>query len=559
MDDSIIKDFDYSLQDYKEREEERVMKYLSKKHNIPYLMFVSIKVEPDALQILDEKDAKEAKMAIFKKVRKKLFIILNDINNKKLEENIKKLEDEGYTVEKNLSSSKTLERVWKGYEEIIATSASQTGKIEIDNKDFEPILKNEQSLQDIRKFLGNIEKLAKSRQISKNIEYILVGAISLDASDIHIESTQEGGDVRYRLDGVLIDIYSFSKEEMRSLLTRLKLVSNMKINRKKEAQDGSFAIDLNGRPINIRASSIPEGWGESFVLRILDPNKVLIDISTLGIHPTVLGVFEDEISKPNGMIITTGPTGSGKTTTLYSFLSKIKNPEIKIITLEDPIEYRLPGIVQTQISEQYTFASGLRSILRQDPDVILVGEVRDEEVARTAIDASLTGHIVFSTLHTNDAIGALPRLAQLGINPNVFSSSLNIIIAQRLIRKLCPHCSREYKPTDKEKKGIEEIYKEFPTSYKEDGLDFSKLKQIGDNPDSCVKCNGGYKGRTGVYEVFRVNEDIEQVMRNNGGILDLKNVIKKQNLPTMTHDGLWKALRGETSLDELDRVLGLII
>ena len=364
--------------------------------------------------------------------------------------------------------------------------------------------------------------------------------------------------MRFRVDGVLTDVITFAHNEFKQLVTRMKLVSRMKITTK-GAQDGGFVIHLSDRTISVRASVIPEEEGGSFVLRLLDPENIMHDIETLGLHPVILEVFKRQIKRPNGMILTTGPTGSGKTTTLYSFLKTIQRPEVKIITLEDPIEYRLEGIVQTQITKTYTFASGLRAILRQDPDIILVGEIRDNEVAEIGIQAALTGHLVFSTLHTNDALGALPRLAQLKVNPDAFSRAINIIIAQRLARVLCPHCSEPHPITDAQKETIQKMIKEFPEGYQDEDLNPNNIKRPSEAAANCDHCSSGYSGRVGIFEVFEVDDSVEQAYKSGGGNAALKNAVKKQNLPFMQDDGLWKVLKGKTSLEELERVVGITI
>ena len=259
------------------------------------------------------------------------------------------------------------------------------------------------------------------------------------------------------------------------------------------------------------------------------------------------------------MILTTGPTGSGKTTTLYSFLNAVKNGESKIITLEDPIEYRLEGIVQTQIEIGYSFASGLRAILRQDPDIILVGEMRDSEVAEIGVQAALTGHLVFSTLHTNDAIGALHRLAQLEIDSQVFSRAINIIIAQRLVRVLCPHCSENHKLRDDQKEKIEKMIGEFPDVYKQESFDINSIRRPGAASETCGHCTNGYKGRVGIFELFEVDDKIERVFRGGEGVGAIRVAVKEQGFPSINDDGLWKVLRGVTSLAEIERVVGIQI
>jgi len=318
------------------------------------------------------------------------------------------------------------------------TSSKITGQVLIPKGDFANIRK---VINNIVSFKKEIENSFK-KEITETAEVILGGAIALEASDIHIEPEEEQVKIRIRVDGMLQDITTIGFESYRPLLSRIKLLSGLKLNISDRPQDGRFTIALPDTFIEIRSSSLPAEYGESIVLRILNP-KSLIEIEKLGLRKDLLDIVTKEIKKPNGMIMVTGPTGSGKTTTLYAFLKKIQTPEIKIITIEDPIEYHLKGISQTQVAQEkgYDFANGLKSIMRQDPDVVLVGEIRDLETATTALQASLTGHLVLSTLHTNDATGTITRLQALGEKPVNIAPALNMAVAQRLVRKVCRRCS----------------------------------------------------------------------------------------------------------------------
>lgn len=553
-----LQEFKKDLKEHKEEEEERLMGYLAEKYKIPVVRITNIQVNPDALQLVKEIDAREAKMAIYKRLKGKLTIATNEQNNTKLAELLKDLEGKGYSYEMTLASTKTLEQIWMYYKDIITTSATAPGTLSIENEELGEKTKNIHSIESAKELLWDLKKFSRTRRISKNVEYIVAAAIAINASDIHIEPAQGGGVVRYRIDGVLTDVADLEEKEYHQLITRMKLVSNMKITAK-GAQDGGFVVHLPSRTISIRSSVIPEDDGGSFVVRLLDPENIIHDIETLGLHPAIREVFERHIKKPNGMILTTGPTGSGKTTTLYSFLNVVKGEDIKTITLEDPIEYRLEGIVQTQIDKGYSFASGLRAILRQDPDVILVGEIRDAEVAQIATQAALTGHLVFSTLHTNDALGALPRLAQLEVDPQAFSRAINIVIAQRLIRQLCSNCSEQHLITSKQREKIQQMIAAFPETYKQEEFNLNNIHRPSEASENCRHCTGGYKNRIGVFEVFEVNDIIEKTFREESGISALREEVKKQKLPFMEDDGLWKVLKGITSLEEIERVLGVTI
>jgi type II secretory ATPase GspE/PulE/Tfp pilus assembly ATPase PilB-like protein len=362
--------------------------------------------------------------------------------------------------------------------------------------------------------------------------------------------------LRYRLDGVLTDILNFDKETFELLLSRVKLISNLKLNIKGKAQDGRFSIKLNDEEIEIRTSLLPGPYDESVVLRILTPEAISVPLEELGIHPRLLEVLKKEISKPNGMILTTGPTGSGKTTTLYAFLRKIYTPDIKVITIENPIEYHITGIVQTQTDEEgdYTFASGLRSALRQDPDVIMVGEIRDNETAEVAVNAALTGHLVLSTLHTNDAAGAFPRLLDLGVNPKVISSALNVSIAQRLVRKLCPVCKKEKVLVGTDKSLIEKTLANIPDESYLEGIQKDKVWE----PVGCKECNNsGFKGRIGIYEAILIDDAIEKAVIANPSERDIVLASRPQKLLNLIEDGVLKILAGITSIEELRRVVDL--
>ena len=545
------------MKERREREEERFVQFLAQKFKLPVVFLSDVKVSTDALQLVKEVDAREAKMAVYKRLRKVLSIAVREPENQKLKELLSDLEGKGFTCELKLTSTKTLEHLWSFYKDIVTTSATSPGTLTITNTDIEQVMQTIRSTSEVKQILEELQKRSKAERLSQNVEYLVGAAVALNASDIHIEAGRRVGVVRFRIDGVLTDIQELEDSDMKKMLTRMKLLASMKIT-SKGAQDGGFIIHLSDRIVSVRASVIPEEEGGSMVLRLLDPKNVIHNIDNLGIHPIVLEVFRKNIKKPNGMILTTGPTGSGKTTTLYSFLNERKNKEVKIITLEDPIEYRLEGIVQTQIEKGYTFGTGLRAILRQDPDVVLVGEIRDNEVAEVGIQAALTGHLVFSTLHTNDALGSLTRLEQLNIDPRIFPRAISLIIAQRLVRTLCSHCSVKHNLTEQQIEKVKKLIEELPSGYKEEEvLDIENIKKPGEAAQQCGKCLNGYKGRIGVFEVFEVNDEIEEVYRQRGNIADLQALVKKQNLPFLKDDGLWKVLKGMTSLEEIERVLGV--
>jgi type II secretory ATPase GspE/PulE/Tfp pilus assembly ATPase PilB-like protein len=409
-------------------------------------------------------------------------------------------------------------------------------------------------LPTIISILQNTLGAKKSYRVSRILETLVAGALAVDASDIHLEPEEGYVLLRYRLDGVLQEVVRFDNETYALLLSRIKLISGMKLNIKKDSQDGRFSIRLSFGDIEVRVSILPGAYNESVVMRLLNPKSIDVPLESLGINPKLLKILLEEINRPDGMLLTTGPTGSGKTTTLYSFLKKVSNPEVKIITIEDPIEYHLPGIVQTQVNDKgYTFAEGLRAVVRQDPDIIMIGEIRDNETADIAINSALTGHLVFSTIHTNDAAGTFPRLIDLGANPTIIPSALRVSMAQRLVRRLCPVCRKEAVIEGDVKKeleatlaGIEDV-SVIPT-------DRTKMwVSVG-----CDKCNHtGYKGRIGIYEAILMNETVEKAVQMSSSDRDIWISAKGQGILTMKQDGVLKILAGITSYDELERVITL--
>ncbi len=430
-------------------------------------------------------------------------------------------------------------------------SKSITGQINISS--FSQIEKRIKNISDLKK---NIEKKMK-KNITEFLEILTAGAIVLDVSDIHIEPKKEKIKIRVRLDGILQPVIEIEKEKYKRILSRIKLLSGIKLNISKSPQDGRFSIIIQEQSIETRVSSLPTEYGESLVLRILNPEN-LINIEDLGLRKDLLKIFQREIKKPNGMIIVTGPTGSGKTTTLYTILKEIQSPQIKIITIEDPIEYHLKGISQTQIDSKkgYDFANGLEAIMRQDPDVILVGEIRNKKTAKIAIQAALTGHLVLSTLHTNDAAGTIARLVTMEAKTSNIGPALNISIAQRLVRKICKKCYQLDKPSSEETEKIKQGLKNIPDKLKKE----LKIKEnvLIPKPKGCEHCNQtGYKGRTGIYEFVLMDDEMEKFILENPSIAAIKEEAQKRGMINMYHDGLIKVLQGITDFEELKRVTGI--
>jgi len=535
------------------KEEEYLSRMLSEKYGIQYLDLSSTSINTEALQLIGEKEARDALVAAFGRVGKKVSVGLKSPNKIEAKDILKKLEDRGYTVTPYMVSMQSLERAWGHYRDLSFAVETKAGMLDISGDEIQKTLASITTLEEAREKIDEVLGKKKAYRISSIFEIVLSGALSQHASDLHIEPEETYVRLRFRLDGVLTDILRFDRETYDLLLSRIKLLSGLKLNIKNAAQDGRFSIRIDQKDIEIRTSVLPGAQGESIVLRVLDPSSISLKLEVLGVEPALLSIIEKEIKKPNGMILNTGPTGSGKTTTLYSFLRRMHSPEIKIVTIEDPVEYRLPGIVQTQTSEEYTFAQGLRSALRQDPDIIMVGEIRDNEVAETAVNAALTGHLVFSTLHTNNAAGAFPRLVDLGVNSSVISSAINLVLAQRLVRKLKPECRKEIKLEGKDKERVERVL----DSIIDKSLIPKNTTTMWEPAPSEGGCEIAYKGRIGVFEGILIDEEIEKLVEMSASAHEIEEAARKQKILTMEQDGILKALRGVTSLSELDRVLSI--
>jgi len=429
-----------------------------------------------------------------------------------------------------------------------------TGEIRISSE----ILDELKKIKNIPSFKKLMESFL-GKKTTELAEVLLGGATILDASDLHIEPEEERAKLRFRIDGMLQDVMHFDLKIYEALLSRMKILSALKLNITERPQDGRFSILIPSQEketaIEIRSSTLPTKYGEAIVLRVLNPRD-LISIADLGLREDLLSLFREEIEKPNGMIIVTGPTGAGKTTTLYAFLKEIKKPEIKTITIEDPIEYRLEGISQTQVNpaKKYDFANGLRAIVRQDPDVLLVGEIRDLETAQIALQAALTGHLVLTTLHTNDAAGTVARLQALGEKPVNIAPAINLAIAQRLVRKICKKCGQLVPLPERLRKEMEQEIKKLPEGIKAPVLDEDTriLKAKG-----CEDCNlTGYRGRIAIYEAFLVDDEMERFILTSPSISDLKKKAIEKGMATMYQDGIIKVLQKITTIEEVERVTG---
>lgn len=544
------------LQELHEAEEEQLVQILAAKYQMPYTNLHETSINLDYLKLIPKEMAEESQAAIFEGTGRKIQVGMRNPELLTVKNILKDLSAKNYKIEPFLVSTSSLRRAWQRYGEVPEFEDLSKGFIDISPQRIEEYIAQTSTFEGLKDLFLKRVQSKEQRRISELLEIIVSGAIGMDASDIHLEPRDNNVLLRLRLDGVLHNILEFDSRAYQLLVSRIKLVSEMKLNIKDRAQDGRFTVKLKEAETEIRSSSLPSPYGESIVLRILNPKAIGVNFEELGMQPLVREIMEKEIQKPNGIILTTGPTGSGKTTTLYAFLKKVKSSTVKIITIEEPIEYHLEGITQTQTNSKgdYTFTSGLRSILRQDPDVIMIGEIRDAETAQTALNAALTGHLVFSTLHTNDAAGTILRLIDLGVNPTTIAPAINVSIAQRLVRKLCEKCRESYEPSEKEKKIMGKILDTLPKNIQKPEIEKIKIfKAIG-----CKECNNiGYKGRIGIFEVLLVDEEIENIILNNPSDTEIKKASLHQQLPTIQQDTILKIINGITSFQESERVIEL--
>lgn len=543
-------------------EEEDLVKLLSDKYGLPYIDLRGIAPEPDAMQLVTEEQSKNAGCVAFKIVGRRLYLATLSPKNQALEEMVRPLETRGYSISLFLCSHASINHVLDRYKDLNHEQKVESGVLELTKEKMVSLMESFDDIESLKKVFDELEASHTLYKTTKIIELIIAGALKFDASDIHIEPEEEHVRLRYRLNGILEDVSFFDFASLKNVTSRLKLLSKMKLSTSADSQDGRFSIDLGEVEVEVRVSIIPGNFGESFVMRLLDPRHAVTNLDNIAFPKKLREVIDYALGKPNGVILTTGPTGSGKTTTLYAFLHKAYSSEIKILTIEDPVEYHLDGITQTQVEEEkgYTFLSGLRAALRQDPDIIMVGEIRDEDTAKVAINAALTGHLVFSTLHTNTAAGTIPRLIDLGVNPKVIAAALSLALAQRLVRTLCPNCKQEYITNEKESRSITNILGEMKISGKEESM----LGFVPDvtykiyKPVGCEKCNmTGFNGRIGIFEAIMMDAEIEKILLLNPSEREIKQAAKKQLIPTLREDAILKVLEGTTSYDEVTRVVDL--
>jgi len=546
------------LEKMKREAEERDAQRRAAKAKKEYLSPVKIPIEVEALKLISEEEARRFKVASFQLKKPDAALAVYNPDDQAVQKLIISLEKEqGLRLKIFVVSESTLEHIWNFYKYVVKIVPPITGRVDIEREIFNKLLKELISPDKVKKTINEFDY--KNRPTGQLLEIILAGALANRASDIHLEPGEKNVDLRYRIDGLLHTVVdTLANEVYPTLISRIKLFSHMKLNITDEPQDGRFTIGVGTKEIEMRVSAIPSEFGETLVMRILDPEAILISLKELGLRSDDYEILERQIKEPNGMILNTGPTGSGKTTTLYASLNHVKRPEIKIITIEDPIEYHLEGIEQTQVDLEagYDFANGLQSMMRQDPDVILVGEIRDAKTASIAVQAALTGHLVFSTVHANSATGAIPRLVDLEVRPSSIGPALNLIIAQRLVRQLCDKCKVSKKITSEIEKNIKKFLGGLPERV--DHKDYEKIKLF--EPKGCPSCGGlGYKGRVAIMEMMEVGPEIEKFITENVGEAEIKEFAAKKGMVTMQQDGILKMISGITTAEEVEAVTGPIV
>lgn len=531
--------------DFKERSIEDKAKSSGGKYG--YIDIALTPINPDLFHLVDADQAEQALTIPFFRLGKKLRVATADPDSSLSQTIIDSFVKQGYEVQINLASAEGIKQ----------------SLVQFHNAQLKPKVKietgfNEAELEEYQKELENLANLASKIQASsakEGLNILQIGAIKTGASDIHFQPEEEKVLIRFRIDGLLQEVTSINFDVYKQLAQQIKYDSGMKLNVTSVPQDGRTEFEVNGREIDVRVSALPTAYGETLVLRILDSGKQFGNFEELGFSADHLKTL-DEISKlSQGMILVTGPTGSGKTTTLYTLLERYNTPERKIITLEDPVEYQLQRIVQSQINEGkgYTFAAGLESVLRQDPDVVMIGEIRDLDTANTATQAALTGHVMLSTLHTNSALESVPRLVNMGLKPFTIAPALDTLIAQRLVRGFCPHCVKTESLSQEQIQHLQaELTKVATKTQQTYSVPTELPKACG-----CEICNNtGYLGRIVVAEIIRMDDEYRELILKDASLMEMRKEAAKRGILTMYEDGLLKVIAGKTSLEEILRVTG---
>ena len=514
-------------------EDEDVIDCLAEFLNIPFVQLQDYTVDPAVLEIVPKELSIKHKVFPVFKIENSLTIAMVNPGDVQVIDRLHR--ETGYEIEPAVSLERDVMK---------AIETHYEGAKEIDSSLDEVIqdIQNEKPEKEETTSADKLKQLSAETPVVKLVNLVLSQAIMERASDIHIEPEEKTLQVRYRVDGILHDSLTPPKHLQAAIISRVKILANLDIAESRIPQDGRFQILINGREIDFRVSTLPTVYGENIVLRILDKSSLMLNLEDLGIEQEAYKKLKEMIASSYGVILVSGPTGSGKTTTLYSILHGLNTPDKNIITVEDPVEYRLHRIRQAQVNVKagLTFATGLRAILRQDPDILMVGEIRDSETAKIAIESALTGHLVLSTIHTNDAPGGLTRLTEMGIEPFLSASAIIGIIAQRLVRKLCDNCKVSYKPTAS---NLSELRLT-------DGIKDIKFYRA----EGCFQCrNTGYKGRNGIYEIMAVDEEIRELTLNGASADQIKRAAIKNGMRNLRYDGIRKAMQGMTSVEEVLR------
>lgn len=517
-------------------------------YKMPYVSLLEKEVDTKVLNIVSKESAENYKIICFEKKDNKIKVGLVDPENLKAIEAVNFLaKDANLKVEFYLISEESFNKIFKQYQSFQQEISSAL-----------EVKAQEQELAQLDKD-QDFEQVIKTAPVTKMVSVIFRHAVEGRASDIHIEPFQKESRVRYRIDGVLHTSLVLPRSIHSSIISRVKVLANLKLDETRLPQDGRITLAIDGKEIDFRVSVIPLVGDEKIVLRILDTTKGAPSLKDLGFQGRALKVIEDNIKKTNGMLLVTGPTGSGKSTTLFSILNRVNAEGVNISTLEDPVEYYIKGVNQSQVRPEigFTFAGGLRALLRQDPDVIMVGEIRDNETAELAIHAGLTGHFVLTTLHTNSAIGAIPRFIDMKVEKFLLGSTLNVVVAQRLARKICPHCKIEEKLPQDILADVEKEVNEMPAKVRESELaDFDLNKTVFHKGQGCARCNNsGYSGRIAIAEVIDINKNIKDIVTEEKRSLRMEDVRASQDFITMKQDGIIKVIQGKTTMEEVLRVI----
>lgn len=513
-------------------------------YNLPFIDLKGKAIRKDILFIVPEITARSHQTVAFDKTEKELLIATLDVSNIELFDFLAKKTQ--LEIKVHVTTPDNVREMLKQYHKGLNAEIKEMENQESGDGDGEEKLKN----------------LAQDLPVVRVVDALLEYAVLEKASDIHIEPAEGDVGVRYRIDGILKKVMTLPKATHAGVTARIKILSNLKLDEHRLPQDGRFKIKTADYQVSFRVSIMPTFDGEKIVLRLLPDNQQKLTLEQLGFQPRQLEIVKRNIARPHGMVLVTGPTGSGKTTTLYTALGILNDPDVNICTIEDPIEYKMPGINQSQVQPKigFTFASGLRSFLRQDPDIIMVGEIRDTETAEIAINAAMTGHLVLSTLHTNDAVTAIPRFIDMNVPTFLIASTVNVIIAQRLVRKICKNCIESFKL---DKKTLDELERQFDL----DKLQKSLKKQgfLGESQDlksilffrgrGCQQCgDSGYKGRIGIYETLEMDDEISELVLRKAAREEIQKAAEAKGMTTMLQDGFIKAKAGITTIEEVLRV-----